>query len=177
MDLHIGRVILRYDCLLLRKISDAFEHEVRTRRGNLDIQLLTQCIHIAANLLQVNRGHVDDAREVEGGNLNLLHIRVEQLEEIVGDSGLLRVFHTDSELVRIGRREIQSQTVIVTHRLDELEKIDHVDSQHMLGRAVIVLEPVAVKTEEDKNRVSLIDGHDLDTIRVELEVGLRQNLL
>ena len=177
MDLHIGRVIFRYDCLLLREITDALEHEVRTRGRNLNVQLLTQRIHIAANLLQVDRGHVDDAREVERRNLNLLHIRVEQLEEIVRDRGLLGVLHADSELVRIGRREIQSQTVIVTHRLDELEKIDHVDSQHVLSRAVVVLKPVAVKTEEYKNRVSLVDGHDLYAIRVELEVGLRQNLL
>jgi len=173
MDLHIGRVILRYDCLLLREITDTLEHEIGARGCDLDIQLLTQRIHIAANLLQINRGHVDDTREVEGRNLNLLHIRVEQLQEIVRDRGLLRVFHTDSELVRIGRREIQSQAVIVTHRLNQLEKVDHVDTQHVLSRAVVVLETVAVETEKDENRVGLIDGHDLDAIGVELQVRLR----
>ena len=47
----------------------------------------------------------------------------------------------------------------------------------MLGRAKVVLEAVGVQTEVDKNRVGLVDGHHLQAGGVELEVGLRQNLL
>ena len=120
---------------------------------------------------------MDDAGEVERGNLNILHIRIEEFEEVVRHSGLLRVLHTNPELVRIGRGEIKSEVVIVPHGLDQLEKVDHVHSENMLGRAVIGLETVRVQAEIDEYSVGLIDRHHLDALRVEFQVSLRQNLL
>jgi len=87
---------------------------------------------------------VDNAREIQRGDLDVLHVSVEQLQVIVGDSGLLRVLHANSELVRIRRREIECQTVIVTHSLDELEEVDHIDSEHMLHGAEVVLKAIGV---------------------------------
>ena len=144
MNLHIGVVILRNDGLLLRKITHALENEVGAAARNLHVQLLPQRIHIPTNLLEVEGRHMNDAGEVETRNLDVLHIRVKELQEIVRHRRLLRVLHPDSQLVRIGRRQIQCQIIIIPHRLNQLEKIDHVHAQHMLCRTVVRLEAIRV---------------------------------
>lgn len=155
-DLH-RRVVLAHDRLLLRKVALAAEHEVGARGGDLDVQLLTQRIHVSADLLQIQARHVDDVVEIHLGDLDLVDVGVKELEEVVRDRRLLRVLHADSELVRVGRRQVESQRVIVAHRLDELEKVDHVDAEDVLGRAKVVLEAIGVQAEVDKNRVGLVD--------------------
>ena len=87
---------------------------------------------------------MDDTSEVERRNLDVLYIRVEELEEIVRCGGLLTVLHANSELVRIGRREVECKRVIITHCLDELEEVNHVDTENMLCRAKVVLKAVAM---------------------------------
>ena len=87
---------------------------------------------------------MDDAGEVERRNLDVLYIGVEELEEVVGCGGLLTVLHANSKLIRIGRREVESERVIITHRLDELEEVNHVDTENMLCRAEVVLKAVAM---------------------------------
>jgi len=47
---------------------------------------------------------MDDTCKVEAGNLNILYIRIEQFQEIVRCTRLVRVLHTDAEFIRIGRR-------------------------------------------------------------------------
>jgi len=47
---------------------------------------------------------VDNAGEIKAGNLDVLYIRVKQLQEVIRDGGLLRVLHANSELGRIRRR-------------------------------------------------------------------------
>jgi len=52
--LHLHRaIILRNDRLLFSKVADALEGEVRTRGCNLNVELLTECIHVTANLLDI----------------------------------------------------------------------------------------------------------------------------
>jgi len=96
-------IIFRNHCLLLGEVTYALEGEVRARGCNLHIELLTECIHITANLLDVRRRHVDDTRKVQARNLDVLYIRIEELQEIVRRARLIRVLHTDAELVRVGR--------------------------------------------------------------------------
>jgi len=100
-------IILRNHCLLLGEVTYALEGEVRARGCNLHIELLTECIHITTNLLDVRRWHVDDTRKVQARNLDVLYIRIEELQEIVRRARLVRVLHTDAELVWIGRRQIK----------------------------------------------------------------------
>ena len=136
MDLHIRHVILRYNGLLLSKITHTLKYQVRGTGSNLHIQLLTQGIHIPANLLQVHTRHVNNAREVQRRNLDILHIRIEQLQKVVGDSRLLGILHTNTQLIGIIRRHIERERIVVPHRLNELEKVDHIHTEHMLCRAI-----------------------------------------
>ena len=117
LHLH-GIVVLRHHSLLLGKVALATEYQVRAAAGNLHIQLLSERIHVTANLLEVQRWHVDDVAEVEVRNLNLVHVSVKEFQEIVGDGGLLGIFHANSEFIGIGRREIERKRVIVPHCLD-----------------------------------------------------------
>lgn len=50
---------------------------------------------------------MDDTGKVEAGNLNILYIRIEQLQKIVRRTRLIRVLHTNAEFVWVGRRQIQ----------------------------------------------------------------------
>ena len=47
----------------------------------------------------------------------------------------------------------------------------------MLGGAVVVLEAVSVETEIDEYRMGLVHRHDLEALAIELQVGLRKDLL
>ncbi len=119
---------------------------------------------------------MDDGREIEIGDIDLLDIRVEQLEEIIGNRRLLRVFHTNAQLVGVGRRKIESQRIVVAHRLDEFEEIDHIHTQHILLRTVITLKAITVETEIDKNSVSLIYCHHLNALTIKFKIGFCQDL-
>ena len=44
---------------------------------------------------------MDDIGEVEIGDLDFINICVKELEEVVCDRGLIRILHTNSELIRI----------------------------------------------------------------------------
>ena len=102
---HLHRaIVLADDRLLFRKIANAPENEIRRTRSDLHIQLLTERIHVATDLLEVHRRHVDDASEVEARDLDILNVRVEELEEVVRNRRLLAVLHPDTELVRVARR-------------------------------------------------------------------------
>lgn len=85
VHLHIGVIILRNDRLLLRKIAHALEDKVRAATRDLHIEFLTERIHVATDLLEIEGGHVNDTREVEARDLDILHIRVEEFEEVVRD--------------------------------------------------------------------------------------------
>jgi len=78
LHLHCA-IVFRNHCLLLCKVAHTLEGEIRARRCNLNVQLLTKCIHIAANLLDVRRRHVDNTRKVQARNLDVLYIRIEEL--------------------------------------------------------------------------------------------------
>jgi len=103
------RVVLTHDRLLFRKVALAAEDEVGARRGDLHMQLLTQSIHVTADLLQIQARHVDDVVEVHLGDLDLVNVGVKELEEVVRHRRLLRVLHANSELVRVGRRQVERQ--------------------------------------------------------------------
>ena len=61
---------------------------------------------------------MDNAREIQARDLDILHICVEEFQEVIRDSGLLGILHADSQFVRIGRGQIEGQVIIVPHRLD-----------------------------------------------------------
>ena len=156
--LHLHRaIILRNDGLLFSEVANALESEVRSRGCDLYIEFLTQRIHIATDLLDIRRRHVDDTGKVQARNLDILNIRIEQFQKIVRRARLVRVLHTDAEFVRIGRRQIERQAIVVAHRLNQFEQVNHVHTENILCRAKICLKTVAVETQIDKNRVSLVD--------------------
>ena len=47
----------------------------------------------------------------------------------------------------------------------------------MLGGAEVVLKAVGMESEIDKHRMGLIHRHDLQSLAIELQVGLRKDLL
>ena len=97
-------IILCDDCLLFSEITYALEGQIRARGCNLHVEFLTECIHVTTDLLDIRGRHMNDTSEIQARNLDILHIRVEQLEEIVRRTRLVRVLHANAEFVRIGRR-------------------------------------------------------------------------
>jgi len=115
--------------------------------------------------------------KVEAGNLNILYIGVEQFQKIVRRARLVRVLHTDAEFIRVGRRQIESQAVVVAHRLNQFEQVNHVHTENILCGAKICLKTVAVEAQIDKHCVSLIDRNYLHALAVKLKIRLSENLL
>jgi len=88
---------------------------------------------------------MDDTCKVEAGNLNILYIRIEQFQKIVRRTRLVRVLHTDAEFVRIGCRQIEREAIVVAHRLNQFEQVNHVHTENILCRAKISLKAVTVE--------------------------------
>ena len=109
--------------------------------------------------------------------LNVLHIRIKQLHHPRIRRSLLRILCTNSQLVRVARRQEQGQTVIVGQRLDQLEQINHINTQNVLGGAIEILETVGVKTQIRQNGMGLIHINHLDPRRIKLQIRLGKNLL
>ncbi len=120
---------------------------------------------------------MDDTCKVEAGNLNILYIRIEQLQKIVCCARLIRVLHTDAEFIRVGRRQIERQAVVVAHRLNQFEQVNHVHTENILCRAKICLKTVAVEAQIDKNCVSLVNRNYLHALTIKLKICLSENLL
>ncbi len=119
---------------------------------------------------------MNDIGEVEVRNLDFIDIGVKEFEEVVGDRGFFGVFHTNSELVRVVGRQVQGQGIIVSHGLDEFEKIDHINTKNELGRAVEVFKAIVIQTQINEDGVGLIYGQDLDTCGVEFQIGFGQDI-
>lgn len=120
---------------------------------------------------------MDNVGEVEVGDLNLIDVCVKELEEVVCHGGLVGVLHTNTELVGIGRRQVERERVVIAHGLDELEEVDHIHTENVLGRAVVVLKTVIIQTQINEDGVSFIYRHHLDAACVKLQICLRENLL
>lgn len=118
LNLHACLIICDH-CLLLGEVTHTAENQILTHARNL--HLLTQHVHVATDLLEIRRLHVNDACEIQARDADVLHIGIEQLQEEIRHLTLLRVLHTDTQLVRVVRGQIQRQAIAVAHRLDELE--------------------------------------------------------
>jgi len=87
---------------------------------------------------------VDDIAKVQVGNLDFIDVCVKELEEVVRDGGLVRILHTNSELIGIGRGEVERQRIVVAHRLNQLEQVNHIHAENVFCRAIIVLKAVVI---------------------------------
>ena len=161
LNLHRG-LIIRDNRLLLSEVTHAAKNQVAAAAR--DLHLLAQHIHVATDLLEIRAVHVDNAGEVEARDTDVLDVRVEEFEVEVCDLGLLRILHADPQLVRIIRRQVEGQAVIVAHSLDQFEKIDHVHAEHMFHGAIEVLELVRMQTQIHEDCVRLVYRHNLNTL-------------
>lgn len=153
-------VILRNNRLLVSEVTRATENEVATRVS--DLHLFTKTVHVATNLLEICGGNVDNRGEVQAGNLNILHVCIEELQIEIGDTRIFRVFHANTEFIRLVLRQIESESVIVGHGLNELEKVDHVDAEDKTLGAIEGLKAVGLELQIDEHRMRVINRHDFD---------------
>ena len=112
--------------------------------------------------------HVNDAGEIQAGNVDILHISVKQLQKEIGHLGLFRILHANTELIGVIGRQIECHAVIITHGLDELEEVDHVHTEHMLDGAVEILKTICMEPQIDQHRMSLIYSDDFHSLGVKL---------
>lgn len=177
LALHLNPTLIvrHHHRLAVHKVTHTAKDQVRIGARNL--QLLRQCVKVATNLLKVRRGHMDDRRKRHVRKLDLLDVGVKELHHPGVRRTLLRVLRTNAKLVRIGRREEERQTVIVRQCLNQLEEVDHIDTKHVLGRTVEVLETVRIQTQIRQHSMRVVHVHHLHTRRIKLEIGLRQDLL
>ncbi len=175
--LRLGQPILpnAENRLLFRIITLAPEHQLLASRLNLDH--FAERVHVANDLLEIRRRHGDNTREFDRGDLDGPDIELNQIQRIVRHHLLLTIHDLNPELGRVRLAHEQNDALIVAHRLHELEEVDHVDAEHVLLRAVKLVEPVGLETEMHQNRVGSIHRHDLETCTIKFNVGIRQNVL
>ena len=120
---------------------------------------------------------MDNGRERNIRKLNVLHIRIKQLHHPRIRRPLVRIFRTDPQLIRIRRRKKQGKTIRIIQGLNELEEINHVDSENVLGRTIKILKPIRMKPEVRKYGMGFIYVNHLDASAVKFQIGLCQDFL
>ena len=175
--LRLGNPVLPLteNCLLLGVVATTPEGQLLGR--GLNLYELTQCVHIPDDLLELRGGHRDDAGELHRRDLDRDYIDLNKLETEPGDTLLLAIQDLDPELRGILLVHKEHDTLVVGNRLDKLEEVDHIDAEHMLLGAMILVEAIGIQAEMDQNRVGAIHRHDLHTLTVELDVGIREDIL
>ncbi len=182
LDDLIGRLRLGDSVLTLTKNRFLFRIVAATPERQflgcrLDLHELAQGVHIPDNLLELGGGHRDDAGELYRRNLDRNDIDLDQLETEPGDTLLLAVQDLDPELCGVLLVHKEHDTLIVRNRLDELEEVDHIDAEHMLLGAVILVEAIGIQAKVNQDRVGPVHRHDFHPLTVELNVGIREDIL
>jgi len=134
-------------------------------------------MHIPDDLLEVCGWHRDDAGEFDGRDLDGIDVDLNELQTEPGDTLLLAIQDLDPKLCGIFLVHEEHDAFIVGDRLDELEEVDHVDPEHVLLGAVVLVEAVGIQAEVDQDGVGAIHCHDLHALTVELDVGIREDIL
>lgn len=175
--LRLGNTILPFteNGLLLSIVTTAPERQFLCRR--LDLYQLSERMHIPDNLLEVRGWHGDDTGELHGRNLDGIDIDLDELQAEPGDTLLLTIQDLYPELGGVLLIHEEHNAFIVGDRLDELEEVDHVDPEHMLLGTVVLIKAVRIQAEVDQNRMGSIHRHDLHPLTVELDVGIREDIL
>ena len=166
---------LAEDGLLLGVVTTAPKRQFLRRR--LDLYQLSKCMHIPDDLLEVCGWHRDDAGELNGRDLDGIDVDLNELQTEPGDTLLLSIQDLYPKLRGILLVHEEHDAFIVGDRLDELEEVDHVDPEHVLLGTVILVEAVRIQAEMNQNGVGSVHRHDLHALTVELDVGVREDIL
>ena len=166
---------LAEDGLLLGVVTTAPKRQFLRRR--LDLHQLSKCMHVPDDLLEVRRWHRDYAGEFNGRDLDGINVDLDQLQAEPGNTLLLSIQDLYPELRGILLVHEEHDAFIVGDRLDELEEVDHVDAEHVLLRTVVLVEAVRIQSEVHQDGVGAIHCHDLHALTVELDVGIREDIL
>lgn len=166
---------LTEDGFLLGVVTTAPERQFLCSR--LNFHQLSECVHVPDDLLEIRGWHRDDARELNGRDLDGIDVDLYQLQTEPGDTLLLAIQDLYPELRGVLLIHEEHDAFIVGDGLDELEEVDHVDPEHVLLGAVILVKAVRIQAEVDQDGVGAVHRHDLHTLTVELDVGIREDIL
>ena len=145
LDLY-STLIIRHDHrLTVHKVTYTAKDQVRIGARNL--QLLRQRIEITADLLEIHRRHMNDRSKRNVRKFNVLHIRIEELHHPSIGRSLLRILRANTQLIRVTGRKEQSQAIIIRQGLNQLEEVNHVDTEHILGRTVEILKTIGMEAQ------------------------------
>jgi len=162
------------DRLLVRVIPLTPEHKFLA--GRLDLHDLAQRVHVANDLLEIRGGHGNDARKLDRGDRDVSDIHLNEIEIELCHHLFLTVHDLDTELGGVVLAHVQNDALVVTHRLHELEEVDHVDADDLFLGAVELVEAIGLETEVDQDRVSAVHRHDLESRAVDFEIGFCQDI-
>ena len=104
-------------------------------------------MHVPDDLLELRGGHRDDAGEFDGRDLDGIDIDLDQLQTEPGNTLLLAIQDLDPELRGVLLVHEEYDALIVGNGLDELEQVDHVDPEHVLLGAVVLVEAIGIEPE------------------------------
>ena len=160
LHLHTTLVVRHDHRLTIHKITHTTKDQIRIRARNL--QLLRQRIEITADLLEIHRWHMNNRGKGNVRKLNVLHIGVKELHHPGVCRSLLRILRTNTQLIRVTGWEEQGQAIIIRQGLNQLEKVNHVNAEHILGRAIEILKTIGMEAQIGQHSMGLIHIDDLD---------------
>ena len=160
LDLYPTLIIRHDHRLTVHKVTYTAKDQVRIGARNL--QLLRQRIEITTDLLEIHRWHMNDRGKRNVRKFDVLHIRIEELHHPGICRPLFCILRANTQLIRITGRKEQSQAIIIRQGLNQLEEVNHVDTEHILGRTVEILKTIGMEAQIGQHSMGLIDINDLD---------------
>lgn len=127
----------------------ALNSELDARLGDGDLDGLTHGRELAADALELGRGHADDALVGRGGDAEVVGVDVHKLEVEGRDAVLLRGLEGDAQLVArlVGG---QSELVVVATALKNLDEVLEVNAEVHVVVNTVVLEATRGEGELDQ---------------------------
>ncbi len=172
--LKLGPRVLSDDSLLLGKLATAGEDELFADATNL--YFVTNVNHVLTELLESVAGHGNDRLELGRRNLDIVLIEVDEVQLVVGNGVLLAVLDGDEEGVEVGLVEGEGEGVVGGHGADELEKVEHIETNDGLLFTLKKFE-VFIELEMDENGVAVVHSNSTNALLVKLEVTFGENVL
>ena len=126
----------------------------------MDFHCFAQRVHITNDFLKVRGGHGEHTAEFNRGDGNTTNVQFNQVQGKVGHHLFFAVEDFDTQFGRVRFLHGQHNGFVVGHGFNELEKVNHVEAEHLFLWTVELIKTVGTKVEGNQNGVGAVHSND-----------------
>jgi len=162
------------------KITLTGEFQLSTRVA--DFHAFADRVHVAANLLEIERRQIDNRGVFNVRNHQFFGIGLNQSQLLNITLVNVAVFVLETQMrhhpvVVVALVNVHGEGVVVRHRRNHLEQMEGVGANHdLIGLAFVQFEFIGVQHHIHQDRMGLVEIDDADALFGERDGGVRQDI-